>query len=76
MKLPLTPEQVKELEIVFKAVDAGQVVVGQIRRVPPPAPDAGQFALFYTLTTQTTGRKIKALLEREREKRAAKAGQE
>ena len=75
MKLSLTNEQAAELEIVFKAVDAGQVVVGQIRRSAHPAPDAGEFALFYALVTQTTGGRIRKLIEGEREKRAAKAGQ-
>jgi len=51
------------------------VVVGQVRRLLTRS-DAGQFALFYTLVTQTTGVRIRKLIEQEIEKRAAKVGQE
>jgi len=76
MKLNLSPEQCAKLEIIFKAVDAGQVAVGQIRRSPHPAPDAGQFALVYTLVSQSTGRTIRAAIEKEHSKRAAKTQSE
>ena len=72
MKLNLSPEQCAELEIVFKAVDAGQVVVGQIRRSPHPEDDAGQFVLIYTLVSQQTAVRIRAAIEKEHQKRAEK----
>ena len=65
MRLALTPEQAAELKTVFACIDCGQTVIGQIRRSLHPSPDAGQFVLVYTLTTQKTARKIKTLLERE-----------
>ena len=72
MKLSFTAEQEKELEIVFKAVDAGQVMVGQIRRAAHAATDAGQFVLIYTLVSQQTAVRIRAAIEKEHQKRAAK----
>jgi hypothetical protein len=72
MKLKLTPDQCAELEIIFKAVDAGQIVIGQIRRSPQPEPDAGQFVLFYTLASQDTGARIRKIIEKEHQKHAAK----
>ena len=68
MKLALTPKQAAELETVFSRIEGGQVAVGQIRRSLHPNDDAGAFVLVYTLTTQETARKIKALMEREQKK--------
>ena len=72
MKLSLTNEQAAELEIVFKALDAGQVCVGQIRRSLYPDEDAGTFTLHYTLVQQPTAHRIRTIIEKEREKRAAR----
>jgi hypothetical protein len=65
MKLALTKEQAAELQTVFACIDAGQIVIGQIRRSPYPNDDAGAFVLVYTLATQKTAGKIRMLLERE-----------
>ncbi len=72
MRLALTPEQAGEAR---KAMAEGArrfggdaILVGQVRLAVAGEDHAGELALFAIAIPQTTGRKIRALLERERER--------
>jgi hypothetical protein len=70
MKLALTPEQSAELEPVFRLLDGEKVCCGQIKRTPYSDDGAGQFALFFTLISQQTARRIRAAIEKEQNPKA------
>lgn len=61
MKLTLTAEQKAILAPTIAALGHDEVCLGQVRLILHPDQLAGEYALFYTLISQDTARKLRKL---------------